>query len=107
MRAAQDADRVFSGLQFLSNWCQDLEIELYDAGHGDPSFFENSIHYCREFCDLFSDTEELLIHSMKRGQAKSHFALGREEEGERLFQALIERFPDNAWSYIGWGDMYV
>jgi hypothetical protein len=43
---------------------------------------------------------------MKRTEAEAHFALGREGEGERIFEALIERFPDNAWGYIGWGDVY-
>ena len=43
---------------------------------------------------------------MKRAEAEAHFALGREAEGDRLFEALIERFPDNAWGYIGWGDVY-
>ncbi|MCU0574903.1 MAG: hypothetical protein MUC41_18220 [Syntrophobacteraceae bacterium] len=43
---------------------------------------------------------------MKRAEAEANFALGREEEGDRLFQALIDRFPENPWGYIGWGDMY-
>jgi len=106
MRSIKAADRVFSGLQSLFNWCQDLEMELLNAGHDDPSFFEKAITYCGEFCDLFPDSDELLLHNMKRTEAEAHFALGREEEGDRLFQALIDQFPENAWGYIGWGDMY-
>jgi hypothetical protein len=28
------------------------------------------------------------------------------EEGDRAFRDLVEEFPDSAWVYIGWGDMY-
>lgn len=106
MRSIEAAERVFSGLQCLYNFCQDLETELFNAGHDDPSFFEKAIVYCREFCDLFPDSDELLLHNMKRAEAEAHFGLGQEAEGDRLFQALIDRFPDNTWGYIGWADMY-
>jgi hypothetical protein len=105
MRSIEDAEGVFMGSQLLHNWCQDLEMELHNAGLHEPSFLEKAIEYCREFCDLFPDSDELLLHNMKRTEAEAHFALGREGEGDRLFEALIERFPDNAWGYIGWGDM--
>jgi hypothetical protein len=107
MKSIQDAECVSNGLQSLFNWCQNLEMELHNAGLEDPSFFERRIQYCREFCDFFPDSDELLMHNMRRAEAEAHFALGREAEGDRLFQVLIERFPDNAWGYIGWGDMYL
>lgn len=106
MKSIQDAECVFDGMQSLHNWSQDLEMDLHNAGLEGPSFFEKRIQYCREFCDFFPDSGELLIHNMKRAEAEAHFALGREEEGDRLFEALIEQFPDNAWGYIGWGDVY-
>ena len=43
---------------------------------------------------------------MKRTEAESYFALGLVEEGEKAFQDLVKDFPDSAWAYIGWGDMY-
>jgi hypothetical protein len=106
MKSVEVAERIFNGLQSLHNWSQDFEIELHNAGLEDPSFFEKRIQYCREFCDFFPDSGELLIHNMKRAEAEAHFALGREAEGDRLFEALIDRFPENAWGYIGWGDVY-
>ena len=106
MRSIEAAEGVFSGLQSLYNWCQDLEMELHNAGLEDPVFFEKAIAYCREFYSLFPDSDELLLHNMKRTEAEAHFALGREGEGDQLFTALIEQFPENAWGYIGWGDMY-
>ena len=106
MRSIEDTERVFSGFQMLYNWCQDLEMELHNAGLDDPFFFEKRIQYCHEFCELFPDSNELVLHNMKRAEAEAHFALGREAEGDRLFEALIRQFPDNPWGYIGWGDMY-
>jgi hypothetical protein len=28
------------------------------------------------------------------------------EQGEKAFEALTREFPDWAWGYIGWADMY-
>jgi len=47
-----------------------------------------------------------MVHNMKKAAAESFFALGKVEEGEKEFQFLIKVFPDSAWAYIGWGDMY-
>ncbi|NPV30447.1 MAG: zinc chelation protein SecC [Firmicutes bacterium] len=106
MKSIKDAERVFSGAQSLFNWCQDLEMELGNAGLREPSFYEKRIEYCREFCMLFPETDRLIIENMKRAEAESYFALGMVEKGERAFQNLVEEFPDSAWVYIGWGDMY-
>ncbi len=107
MKSIDDAERVFAGMQSLHNWCQDLEMELHNAGLDEPAFFQKRIDYCHEFCELFPDTDELILHNMKRAEAEAHFALGRAAEGDRLFQALIKQYPHNPWGYIGWGDMYV
>jgi len=88
------------------NWCQDLEMELGNAGVKDPAFHEKRIAYCREFCTLFPESDESIIENMKRAVAASLFALGRIEEGERVFQDLVREFPRSAWAYIGWADMY-
>jgi len=39
MSAIEDAERVFSGTQSLYNWCQDLDMELWNAGLEDTRFF--------------------------------------------------------------------
>ena len=106
MRSIDEAERVFSGMQSLHNWCQYLEMELGNAGRDDASFYEKKLQYCRDFCTLFPDSGRLLLHNMKRGEAESYFALGRLSQGEEAFGKLVEEFPDSAWGYIGWGDMY-
>lgn len=106
MKSVEDTERVFDGEQCLANWCQDLEGELHNAGLDNPVFFEKRIKYCQEFCLLFPKTDWLTIHNMKRAVAESYFALGMQEKGEAAFQSLVEEFPNYAWGYIGWGDMY-
>lgn len=106
MKSIDDAEGVFSGMQSLYNWCQDIEMELGNAGIEDMSFFEKRIRYCQEFCNLFPDTDSLIIQNMKWAEAESCFGLGMLEQGEKAFEALIEEFPDSVWGYIGWGDMY-
>jgi tetratricopeptide (TPR) repeat protein len=106
IHSIDDAESVFSGTQFLSNWCQDLAMELANAGLKDISFCEKLIQYCREFYTLLPETDSLIIHNMKGAEAESYFALGMRERGETLFQSLIKEFPNSAWAYIFWGDVY-
>jgi len=106
MKSIEDAEKVFSGMQSLYNWCQDFEQELDNAGIYDQSFYQKRIEYCREFYSFFPDSDELLTINMKRAEAESYFSLEKVEEGDKAFETLIEEFPDNVWGYIGWGDMY-
>lgn len=106
MKSIDDAEQVFSGLQNLYNWCQDLEGELYTAGSRAPSLYEERVAYCREFCTLFPESHALIIENMKRAEAESYFALGRLEQGEEAFRNLVQEFPASVWVYLGWGDMY-
>ena len=105
-RDVQEAETIFSGCEFIFNWCQDLEIELGNAGIDDPEYYKKRIAYCDEFRSIFPASDELLMHNMKRAIAESHFALGNIDEGNRYFKQLIEQYPKNIWGYIGWGDMY-
>lgn len=106
MKSIDEADRIFKGMEPLFNWCQDLEEELGNAGREEISFNEKRLKYCREFCCFFPQSDRLVIENMKRAEAESYFALGRIEEGEAAFKALIEEFPESPWGYIGWADMY-
>ncbi len=106
-RDVQEAETVFSGCELIYNWCQDLEIELRNAGTDSLDYYHKRIAYCREFCSIFPESDELLMHNMKKAISESHFALGNIIEGEKCFIKLIEQYPRNIWAYIGWGDMYL
>ena len=106
MSAIEDVDiAVFTGIQ-LYNWCQDLDMELWNAGLEDTSFFRKRLEFCREFYRMFPDTNSLVIENMMRGEANSYFFLSDSEKGDEAFKKLIEEFPESAWGYIDWGDMY-
>lgn len=98
-------DSQYGGSFFVSNFCQELEMELHNSGLKDSIYFEKRIQFCREFCDYFPEETEL-IHNMKRAIAESYEKLHDYEKAESEFKRLVEEFPDNPWGYIGWGDMF-
>lgn len=106
VKSIEAAAKRFDDTFELYNWCQDVELYLGDAGLENSDYYHQRITYCREFCQRFPETEEAILVNMKRADAESHFFLGKIEEGEKLFQDLVNQFPQSAWGYIGWGDMY-
>ncbi|MGH9752260.1 MAG: SEC-C metal-binding domain-containing protein [Blastocatellia bacterium] len=106
MKSIDDVELVPDRWRSFANMCCDLEMELHNAGIDDRAFYERRIQFCREFCALFPESDSTILHNMKRAVAESLFAIGKPDEGERAFKALVEEFPDFAESYFGWGDMY-
>lgn len=92
--------------QSIFNWCQDFELELFNFGLENKKHIEKVIKYCREFCERFPQTNEGIIQNMLRSEAEAYALLGNIKKAEKLFEAIVERFPDNVWGYAGWGDMY-
>lgn len=99
-------DKQYKESFFISNFCQDLQNELYNAGFQDSSYFEKCIEYCKEFCGYFPNESELIIHNMRRSIAESYLNLNKIDDAIREFDSLIRDYPDNPWSYIAYGDMY-
>jgi len=99
-------DKQYKGSFFIRNFCQDLQMELHNAGLKDKRYFERRIEYCREFCDYFPDEDELIIHNMRRDIAETYSSLEDYERAELEFKKLVQDYPDNPWGYIGWGDIY-
>lgn len=99
-------DKHYKGSFFISNFCQDLENELINAGLDAPAYCEKCIEYCKEFCGYFPNENELIIHNMRRSIADSYIHLNKMDEAQRELDSLINNYPDNPWSYIAYGDMY-
>lgn len=99
-------DKQYQGTFFISNFCQDLENELCNAGLEDPIYFEKSIKYCKEFCNYFPNEDDLIIHNMKRSIAESYLGLKKIDEAQKELDSLVRDYPNNLWSYIAYGDMY-
>ncbi|MCG7848804.1 MAG: SEC-C domain-containing protein [ANME-2 cluster archaeon] len=100
------ADEFIPMMQCIFNWCQDFEMELYNAGLGNSAYFTKRIQFSHDLCQTFPDSDNSIIHNMLRAEAESYASLGDITTADRLFKELIERFPYNVWGYIGWGDMY-
>lgn len=99
-------DKQYNRSFFVSNFCQDLESELHNAGEEDKAYFEKRIDYCREFLNYFPNEQELIIHNMRRSIAESYLYLNNYEQAEVEYTNLVQDYPENPWGYIGWGDMY-
>jgi len=92
---------------YLFNWCQDFEEALHVEAVTDESYFRKRITFVTEFCQKFPDTDDVLIQKMLKAEALSYAFLGDTKKAESLFEVLAKRFPDNAWIYIWWGDIYL
>ena len=99
-------DEQYGGSFYVSDFCQDLEGELHNAGLKDKTYYVKRINYCREFIGFFPDEKELMIHNMKRAIAESYSRIDNYEEAELEYKKLVEDYPNNPWGYVGWGDMF-
>lgn len=106
MTSISQAERVFSGTERLSNWCHAFEMQLKNAGNVDPSYFERPVEYCREFRELFPESDAGQLQDRRSSAEEALFRLGRVEAGERAFETLVEDHPEYDWGYIRWGDAY-
>ena len=106
VRSLGELDTKLDWDVILFNWCQDLELELANAGIQDDDFHRERIRYCREFVELLPDSDETVMVNMLRAEAETYFALGRITDGEAAFQRLEQAFPRSPWAYVSWGDVY-
>jgi len=92
--------------EFLSNYMQDLEMELHNAGLENEEYIHKRIKYCNEIIKLCGQEDELIIENAKRAIADSYFALGDTEECDKLYSQWLDEDPAWGWGYIGWSDCY-
>lgn len=90
-------DKQYSGSFFIRNFCQDLKIELHNAGLEDKIYFEKRINFCKEFITYFPDEDELMTYNMRRTIAESYSSLGNYEQAELEYKELLQDYPDNPW----------
>lgn len=90
----------------LNIWSDDIDMHLRNAAHDDASLIEKGIIFFQEFCDHFPDAHEVTHLNMRRTIAELQLMKGDIEQGEATFETLVNDLPDQAWGYIGWGDIY-
>lgn len=57
--------------EFLSNYVQDLEAELHNAGLENKEYFRKRIKYCEEMLAVCGDEDDLIIENTRRAIADS------------------------------------
>src|SRR6266498_1097748 len=107
LRSSTAFDNAHPGMQQLVfNWCSQLEMALGNAGFDNPIYHEHRVRYVREFLAQFPDEEANHYVNFRRAEGEALWTLGRRDEAEAVYTALIERLPDEGWGYIGWADHY-
>ncbi|MFW6265075.1 MAG: tetratricopeptide repeat protein [Bacillota bacterium] len=105
-----ETNNVFPFSQYLQNWVQDMEMNLHNAAanriDGKPEYYYKLKDFLEEFLERFPESDEGIIFNMRRALAAVYGDIGEIEEAEERYKKLVQEFPDNAFAYIGWGDMY-
>ena len=99
-------DKKYSWCEFMSNFIQDLEMELDNAGQAQEEYFKKRIKYCEEMLEVLSEEHKLTIENTKRAIAETYYALGDKEKCDSLFTGWLDEDPHWGWGYIGWSDCY-
>ena len=106
-RSIGEFDEHFRGTQFLFNWIQDLEADLWSAGFRDRRFLTFRTAVCEEIISRFEEEDdELLTKNRRRALAESYFELGKTAKTEALYGEWLKTDPGWGWGWIGWSDCY-
>ncbi len=106
VRSIEGADKEFRCFHSWHDWCQDLEMHLNNVVNEDRSYGPKAITFFQEFRTLLPETSPLIIQNMMMSEADVLYLSGDVVAGEKLFQEVVERYPENVWGYIRWGDVY-
>jgi tetratricopeptide (TPR) repeat protein len=109
IRGVASFDKCYpSLLQSIHNWSFDVEMHLHNAGIDEAAYHEHRIQFVHEYFELFPDdlTNDNRYLNFHRAIAEGLWNLGRHEEAEAAYKALVDHLPDEGWAYIGWADDY-
>lgn len=101
-----DFNNKFKGTQSVFNWAFDFEMELHNAGINDASFVQKTIDFCSEYIKRSEDKQQVNIQNMKLTIAESYISLGKQNEGDALFESYLKKDPEWGCGWIGWSDCY-
>jgi len=100
-----DLNSKYSWQEFPSNYVQDAEMELHNAGLEDSAYHKKRITFCEELCQ-WCGTDELMASNTRRAIADAHYELGDTEFAEQLYKGWLQGDPEWGWGYIGWSEHY-
>jgi tetratricopeptide (TPR) repeat protein len=106
LQSIEEFDQQFRGSEWVFNWLQEFEQELWNAGIHEPRFFTDRIRVCEENLRRFSSDDALAIENRRRYLAESYFELGDTGKADTLFREWLNADPQWGWGWIGWARCY-
>lgn len=104
----EELEENYEWEQFPTNWVQDFEIELHNAGLKNLEYFRKRIQYCEELLKVYPEekADTLIIENARRAIAESYYELEDTGNCDRLFEKWIQDDPQWGWGWIGWSACY-
>ncbi len=106
MKTVGEFDVKFRGSQSVSNWVQDIEMELHNAGIDDPAYCSENILFCEEVIPRLGEEQDLTIENMRRSIGDAYAQMGDTRKSDDLFGEWLAADPRWGWGWIGWADCY-
>lgn len=105
-RSIREFDDRFPMTQYLSNWCQDLEMALQNGAEHDPELRTARLEMAAEWLRRFPGEDGLITGNFRRALADSYFETGHQQKADELYQSWLDDDPAWGWGWIGWADCY-
>jgi hypothetical protein len=97
----------FRGTEFVANWVQDFEQELWNKGLGHSPLMVQRIAFCEELLSMLPESDQLSRENTRRGIGESYSALGDVGKADSLFEDWLSKDPTWGWGWIAWSDCYL
>jgi hypothetical protein len=107
MTQCADAECVFRGTQYISNWTQDFMDALVDATRSERRYAPLAIRYATEVLAQFTDEDCVYLHVFSTSLARAHFLNGKPEAGETVCRELVAAAPASACGYVTLADALI
>jgi hypothetical protein len=105
VKDVHEINKKYTWSEFPSNYVQELEMELHNAGLDNAEYFKKRIEYCGELLG-YAGEDRLMEENTRRAIADSYFELGDNAECDRLYGQWLKDDPKWGYGYIGWSRNY-
>lgn len=107
IKSLSEFDNKYKLSEFVSNFVQDYEMALENAGVKHKIYYEDRSCLVEEFLDRFGDScDEVTKQNMQIALAESIFIMGDRDKSEAMFRQWVTDTPDKVWYFIRWADCW-
>lgn len=90
--------------QYVTHWMADFDEALHNLGLHEPEYMTKRLEFVRSAQVQFVESEASHLFDWSRAEAECLFRLNDAKAGDTAYARLVDRFPDEGFAYIGWGD---